>query len=217
MNWLLAGLVAYVAIKAVISYRKGFARMLLALSAALLSLILVWLFAPAVRDFLLEHTDAKETIAARLDPVLLEHADTITGGLLPADQALLPDALADMVREKAAGYAAEGVHGVSLRIAGVLISAASYGLLYLFLWLALRILGYVLHLVTRLPVLRQVNGLMGLVLGLTEAYILICVLFILITAFSHTDTGFALMKMIGQSELLSFIYNNNLLLQLIGG
>lgn len=215
MNWLLIILVIFVAIKAVVSYKKGFAKMLLSLSASILTLVLVWLFAPAVKSFILEHTDAQETLAVRLDKALDGRLPELSSEVFSGDDSILPESLRASLAETLTTYRASGVHAVSLSISKLLITAASYGVLFLFLWLALKIVGYVLHLVTRLPVLKQVNGFMGLVLGLLEAYILIGILFVLITAFTHTELGMTLMEQIGSSRVLTFMYNYNLVVKLI--
>ena len=215
MNWLLVILVIFVAVKAVVSYKKGFAKMLLSLSASILTLVLVWIFAPAVKNFILEHTDAQETLALRLDEALDGRLPELSAEVFSDEDSVIPDSFRDMLAETLTKYRTSGVHAVSLSISNILITAASYGVLYLFLWLALKIVGYVLHLVTRLPVLKQVNGFMGLVLGLAEAYILIGILFVLITAFTHTSLGLSLMEQIGRSSVLTFMYNNNLIVKLV--
>ena len=131
------------------------------------------------------------------------------------DRLPVPEALMELLSEKLEGWRMTGVREVSKGFAGLLISAASYGRLYLFLWLALKILGYVLRLVTRIPGIRQMDGLAGMALGLLEAYILIGILFILITAFAHTEAGIYLLEQINDSSILTFMYNHNYLLRII--
>ena len=180
MNWFLAILVLYIVIKAVWSYKRGFARMLLSLFTTFLALFLVWIFAPAVKNVILEHTDARAVISDKLEK-----------------------------------YRSTGIHELSGSIAELLISAAAYAGLYLLLRLGLLIAGYILRLVTRIPGIRQMDGLAGMALGLLEAYILIGIVFILITALAHTGFGMTLMKQINESAVLTFMFNHNYLLRII--
>ena len=215
MNWLLAVIILYVVIKAVWSYKKGFARMLLSIFTAFFALFLVWLLAPSVKNFLLEHTDAEEVLTEKVEEILSEKLPAVVTEPELEDRLPVPEALMELLSEKLEGWRMTGVREVSKGFAGLLISAASYGLLYLFLWLALKILGYVLRLVTRIPGIRQMDGLAGMALGLLEAYILIGILFILITAFTHTEAGIYLLEQINDSSILTFMYNHNYLLRII--
>ena len=215
MNWLLAVLVLYIVIKAIWSYRRGFARMLLSMFTTFLALFLVWIFAPAVKNIILEHTDTKEIISEKLEDVLLDKLPAVITETEIEDRLPLPEALKDLIEDKLETYRDFNVHELSGNIAELLISASSYAILYLVLRLALLIVGCVLHLVTRIPGIRQMDGLAGMCLGLLESYILIGIIFILITAFAHTGFGMTLMDQINGSRLLTFIYNHNYLLRII--
>lgn len=215
MNWLLLIIVLYIVIKAVWSYKKGFARMILSVFTTLLTLFLVWMFAPAVRSFILEHTDAREVVAVKMEKVLSNSLPAVVTESDVENRLPVPEALRELIGDKLESFRSTGIAEVSRYTASLLISAASYGILYLFLWLALKIVGYVLHLVTRIPGIRQMDGLAGVALGLLESYILIGILFILITAFAHTSFGISLMNQINRSSILTFMFNHNYLLRII--
>ena len=215
MNWLLAILVLYIVIKAIWSYKRGFARMLLSLFTTFLALFLVWIFAPAVKSIILEHTDAQTVISEKLENVLLDKIPAVVTETEIENRLPLPEALKDLIGGKLEKYRNTGVHELSVSIAELLISAASYAGLYLLLRLGLLIAGSILHLVTRIPGIRQMDGLAGMALGLLEAYILIGIVFILVTALAHTGFGMTLMKQINESTVLTFMYNHNYLLRII--
>lgn len=189
--------------------------MLLSLFTTVAALILVWLFAPVVKNFILEHTEAREVIAEKVESVFLEKIPAIVTETEVENRLPLPEALKDMIGDTLENYRSTGIHELSLNIAELLISAASYAILYLVVRLALLIVGYLLDLVTRLPVIRQMNGLAGMCLGLLESYILIGIVFLLITAFAHTSLGFTLMEQINGSAILTFMYNHNYLVRII--
>ena len=215
MNWLLAVILLYIVIKAIWSYKRGFARMLLSLFTTFLALFLVWIFAPVVKDYVLEHTGAQEAISGKLESVLLNKIPAVVTETEVENRLPLPEALKDLIGDTLESYRTTGIHELSLNIAALLISAASYAVLYLVLRLALLIVGYILHLVTRIPGIRQMDGLAGLCMGLLESYILIGIIFILITALAHTSLGMTLMNQINESKVLTFMYNHNYLLRII--
>ena len=72
-----------------------------------------------------------------------------------------------------------------------------------------------LHLVTRIPGLKQLNSAAGVILALVQGLILLWVLCLVLTEFGNTDWGMQVMGMIKESSFLSLIYNHNLLLQLL--
>ena len=215
MNWLLAVILLYIVIKAIWSYKRGFARMLLSLFTTFLALFLVWIFAPVVKDYVLEHTGAQEAISGKLESVLLNKIPAVVTETEVENRLPLPEALKDLIGDTLESYRTTGIHELSLNIAALLISAASYAVLYLVLRLALLIVGYILHLVTRIPGIRQMDGLAGLCMGLLESYILIGIIFILITALAHTSLGMTLMNQLNESKVLTFMYNHNYLLRII--
>ena len=67
----------------------------------------------------------------------------------------------------------------------------------------------------RLPILSGVNKLAGAALGGAEGLIFLWLAFLLITAFSTTEWGMNLNRMIESSSWLSFLYDNNLLAKFV--
>jgi len=72
-----------------------------------------------------------------------------------------------------------------------------------------------LDLISKLPLLNGVNKTAGLLAGLLHGLVIVWVFFLIITVFGGTKIGQQALEMIGESEILSFIYNNNLLLKFI--
>ncbi len=74
-----------------------------------------------------------------------------------------------------------------------------------------------LDLAAHLPLLRHVNRIGGLALGLVEGIIVVWVIFLVISMLSGTQIGVTLMKMIDESVLLKPLYESNLLMRLVSG
>lgn len=97
-------------------------------------------------------------------------------------------------------------------ITNVIINAIAFIVTFLALFILLKALCISLDLVSRLPVLNQINHLLGLAAGFAYAMLIVWLGCILLTAFGSTELGSSLMKMVSESSFLSFIYNHNLFL-----
>ena len=75
----------------------------------------------------------------------------------------------------------------------------------------------ILDLAAHLPVLRGLNRIGGLALGLVEGIVVVWVIFLVISMLSGTQIGVTLMKMIDESVILKPLYESNLLMRLVGG
>jgi len=77
-------------------------------------------------------------------------------------------------------------------------------------------IGISLNFVAKLPVLGGLNKAAGMVLGLAESVLVVWIGFIGITIGGSTDMGMKLLLMIADSQILTWMYQNNLLLGLLG-
>ncbi|MDE7299453.1 MAG: CvpA family protein [Lachnospiraceae bacterium] len=94
----------------------------------------------------------------------------------------------------------------------MVVSALSFVVTFLVVFVLLKILCFSLDLISKLPLLNQANHLLGLAAGAVNALLVIWVCCIVLTAFGGTEAGRNLMKLVNESGFLSFLYNNNLLL-----
>ena len=72
-----------------------------------------------------------------------------------------------------------------------------------------------LDIISKLPILNELNHFAGLAVGVLQGLLFLWIACTILTACSGTQWGQDAMNMIGQSKLLSVIYNNNLILKYI--
>ena len=94
-------------------------------------------------------------------------------------------------------------------IACMIISALSFVATFVAMLILLKVLCFSLDLISKLPVLNQVNHLLGMAAGLAYALLLVWVGGVILTALGSTEAGSSLMKQVNDSAFLSFLYNNN--------
>lgn len=104
---------------------------------------------------------------------------------------------------------------ISHSIATIIINAITFVITYLIISILLRVLCMILDIISKLPILHQINKLTGLFVGLIHGMIIVWLLFVLLTAFTSTEIGQKAFAMINESAFLSYIYNNNIILHFI--
>ena len=104
---------------------------------------------------------------------------------------------------------------ISHAIASIIINALVFIITYLLVTIALRVLCSVLDIISKLPLLNQLNKLTGLLVGAIHGFIIVWLMFVLLTAIAGTELGQKAFLLIEESPLLQYIYNNNLLLHFI--
>ena len=72
-----------------------------------------------------------------------------------------------------------------------------------------------LDMLSRIPVINGLNKIGGFIFGLFNGAIYLWLACIIVTIFSTTQWGQYIFQQINDSVILSFIYNNNYLLQLM--
>ena len=72
-----------------------------------------------------------------------------------------------------------------------------------------------LDLITKLPVLKSINRLGGLIIGLMEGVLVVWLLFLLIVLCQNSELGKEMMTSIQQQPILKFLYDYNMIEQLL--
>lgn len=100
-------------------------------------------------------------------------------------------------------------------IATVILNVISFIAALLLVQIALRIVIAALDILTKAPVLSQMNRVAGLLLGLLQVLFLLWIFFMLLSAFSATETGLYLMSMVQESRFLGYLYDSNLFMRIV--
>ena len=85
---------------------------------------------------------------------------------------------------------------------------------FLFATIVIRAVVFALDFVTALPVLGILNRLAGVLVGSTISFIIVGILFIVITLLYTTTIGKQAMGMIREDQILSFLYDNNIIMKI---
>ena len=94
-------------------------------------------------------------------------------------------------------------------ITGLILRCLSYAIAFFVAQIVLAAVYFLFRSVGKMPVVRQVNGLLGLTAGAAEGILIVWLLMFLLLCLSGTAFASGLMREIQESRFLSFLYEHN--------
>lgn len=217
MNWLLIVVSAILIVNALIGYKMGFIKSIFSLISFVLALILTIWISPTVNKSLAENEKFHQMISEKTELMLSiddKEAEASDQEELINDLPL-PNSIKDTLienKEKGENNLKEYIVDY---VTGVIINAISFVLTFLVVFILLWVISFALNIISKLPLIHQMNKLAGLFMGAIQGFIIVWLLFILLTVFGGTQIGQDAFQMIQDSRILDYIYNNNLLLRIV--
>lgn len=224
MNTLALIVLGLILLFAFLGYRAGFIKTVFSICSMIVALVLTLLISPQIGKALQANDDVMGYFSEKVEKALnLDKVanDSISDKISGIDKLPIPASMKDSLKKNSTEKAYEvlGVSNftdyVSHSIAKMIIDALSFVATYLVLVIALRILCFMLDIISKLPVLHQINKLAGLIAGLVQGIIVIWLLCIALTMLSGSALGKSCFEMINESKFLGFIYNNNFILNFV--
>ena len=225
MNWLLIVVLLILLGNSIIGMRVGFIKTVFSLVSLILALVLTLWISPMVKNYMMGNEKFYHSIANKVEKLLPfgeeeimeeEQPEAIEGLSVPKSikEGLLNNNTVENYKDMAiTGFK----QYVSRYLTGVIINSLSFIATFIAILLLLWVIFMALDLISKLPLLNQVNKTAGLLAGLVHGLILVWLFFILLNVFGGTSFGQSVLELVGENEVLSIIYNNNILLKFITG
>ena len=239
MNWLLLLALGIIGVFAFIGWRVGFVKSVFSLVSTIAVIVITILVSPIVTNMLKENDTISGAIRSKLEQVIdlsgvaenlssEEEKDPmafVDGLNLPDSiKDTIKDSLADTIAEKeeeAAAFVGDKLNALESyiceRLTDIILNALGFFVTFIVAAAGLAILCFVLDLLSKLPVLHQINTLAGVVMGAVEGLVILWIVFIVITMLGSTAFGQNCMAMISESKILSFLYDTNVLSKILLG
>jgi len=239
MNWLLILALAIIGVCAFAGWRMGFVKSVFSLLSTIAVIIITILVSPLVTNMLKSNETISGTIQDKLEQVIdlsgvAENLSTeeekdptafIDGLNLPESiKNTIKDSLADTMEEKkeeAAAFVGDKLNSLEEYICelltNIILNALGFFITFIIAAVGIALLCFVLDLLSKLPVLHQINTLAGIIMGALEGLVILWIVFIVITMLGSTSFGQACMTMISESKILSFLYDSNILSKFLLG
>ncbi|MGN0171062.1 MAG: CvpA family protein [Lachnospiraceae bacterium] len=224
MDWLIWAVLAVFILFGLHGYRKGFIKIAYSLAAIILSIVLVSILTPYVKDALLEKTQLYTKLTDKCTVRIEENYNSNTSeepenqqNLLEQAGIKLPAALTTTVN---CMLQDEEVSTNLYRMAGRqvamwILCAISFVLTLILVGIIVELIGGVLNIVTKLPVLHGFNRIMGFGAGLVQGLLVLWLAAVVLTVFCTSKTVQPVMEAIYANKYLTFLYENNGILYFI--
>ncbi len=225
MNWLLIIVCVVILGNAFRGMKVGFIRTVFSLVSMILAVILTLWISPVMKDFLTSNEKFYDGLTKNIEKMIPFSTDEVVEKEQDnmIDEMKLPKSLKQSLKEnntleKQKELAANSFREyISRYLTEIIINALSFILTFIIISALLWILCLALDIISKLPLIHSVNKTTGLLAGLVQGLFEVWLFFILLTVFGSTAFGQKIMEMIGESEILSLLYNNNILLRFITG
>jgi len=225
---------AIIGIYAFRGYKKGFIVTVFTLISMFVAIIVTQTVSPIISRSLINNETVMTAVTNQIDSLSglwqqsdvdedEQNADKNKSKLTEKDKQEisslnLPDAFKDRLsdNEMWEEYKQQGIANVkgyvTRYLAITFINSLTYMIVFAVIIVILKIIIHTLDLISKLPVLKSINKYGGLIVGVGQGVIIIWVLCIVVTVLGSTPIGITLFESINNSPVLSFIYNNNILL-----
>lgn len=204
MNYLIdLILIAIISLSAFIGYKKGLIKVAFGLVSFILAIVIsVALYKP-VSNFIVEHTPIddyiEQTIYERLDSteITTEETENIVSNYF------------HNLKNASTNVIADSISTTIINISCIIIVFIISKIILLFF-------KFIGDLISKLPLIKQVNNIAGFLFGLLKGFFIIYVLFALIAILAPIVNINQLLNIINNSIIANIMYNNNIILILFG-
>lgn len=227
MNWVLITAVVLIGGGAFFGWRAGFVKTVFSLVSTVAVMILTLLCSPLVTNLLKSNDTITNAVESRLEDFI--DLSGLTGLI---ENKSNPEELIDYlelpesIKNTLKGSLSENLRQnethmeewldvlevyICESLTEMIINAIGFFITFIAASAGLAVLCFVLNVISRLPVLHQINTFAGVAFGALEGLMLLWIVFIVITMLASTEFGQDSMKLISENELLSFLYDSNIL------
>lgn len=227
MNGLEIAALLIIVIFSLTGYIMGFLRVAYSLAAWVIAISFVTFATPYVTDFLETNTNIKPAIQESCEDYIAKlaeekisqeansyHSETQQEA---GNSFFLPESIMKEITGAAGGLLADS--GLYKEIAGQVAHYILKGIAFLLTMLIIGIVTFwisrMLDIVSRLPIIRGPNKALGAVMGGIKGIIFVWLFFFIVQLCSASELGKQFLLYINESVFLRFLYENNILMQIL--
>ncbi len=220
MNGVLILVIGILAVMTFLGFKKGLIKMVLSMISLIVTIIAVSIVTPIISDLIKDNTSVMATIEAAVDESLEIDDEVLDNVQLDViDNLEIPDVIKNLIKDnetiekyKEMGIESFNTYVVKL-VANTIFNVIVFVVSFIIVFIAVRIVFAAINLISKLPVIHQVNTLAGTVVGFVEGVIIVWIFFAVVTMFGSTEFGMDVFAQINGNAFLSFVYNNNLIMK----
>lgn len=219
MNILTIIILAVLVLSVFSGYKKGFLKTAFSLVSWIVVLVLCNFATPIVTDMLIENTDIEVVVQTTVDTKINEVInETLETSDLAELEAALPAELKTALLGENGSLQEVVANGTALDTTALvngIVGILGFVITVIILRLAMVVVEVVLNIVAKLPLIGPMDKLLGLACGAGKGIILCWVILAIVSVLALTGVNTELATYISQSELLTWLQDNNVLLNFI--
>ena len=208
---LIIAVVAFLALTAMYGYSRGMVKIVLSMAAMIITIVLTTILTVPVGAILKATTPIYDNMYEKISETIEESEITDIESVKELD---LPDLIIDKIMEEE-----EAINDVkkyvATQVTDTAYTAGVFLVLLIVVYIVVKIAITMLDFVAKLPLIKEVNKLGGLLIGLIYGLTIIWAACLVLTMFSSKPWAQDIYAQINDNQLLSFIYNNNLITWLV--
>ena len=219
MNILTIIILAIFAICVFSGFKKGFLKTAFSLVSWILVLVLCNFATPIVTDLLIEHTEIEVVVEKTVNEKLSSAIEEVlqNGGVSDLEAAL-PGEIKEMLLGENENFSELLLQSGSIDVTPVvdgIIGILGFVVTVIILRIAMVVVEFLLGVVAKLPLIGPMDKLLGIACGAGKGLIWCWLILAIVSVLALTGTNTELATYIAQSELLTWLQDNNLLLNVI--
>lgn len=215
MNWLVIAVIVFLMAMVVAGYRKGFVKIAFGLLSMIIALVLVSALAPSVQSVLTEHTSVHEKLSQacskKLESQFVQNEEQTTKtmeNVLTEAGVPLPTVMVKVIKKATVDQEAS-LEKLGATLSGWILYGISFLVTFILIIILLRFVGGLLDLVTKLPLIKGTNRLLGCCAGLIEGLLFLWLGALVLSVFCTTEAGQQMVELVNESKFLQILYNHN--------
>jgi len=196
-----------------IGYKKGLIKLAVSLVAVLISIIITLILYKPVSNLIINNTEIDEKIEA----VIIENAttseDEVEENLKEEKNynEIIEKYVQDTVIETKDNIVESAAGTLSIKI----INIAVMILIFLITRIILILLVFIADAIAKLPILKQFNKAGGIIYGVIKGLLIIYIILAIVFFIVYVTNSTQISEIINQTFIIKFMYNQNLLLNII--
>lgn len=222
MSYLDYIIIGIIIISGIIAYKRGLIKTIYSFFSLAIGIGLAYILYPRISAFLMKYTGIYSALVNKIIKSLnleelAQNKITPNDQLEMMDQLQVPQFMKLVLKENKNPEAYNLLKATKLEeyiggtIATIAINAITFLLVLILSMLLLKIIANVLDLVSKLPVLHQLNKVGGLAIGLTQGVVLAWIFCLVLSIIVSTQSNEKLLTLVNQSPVVNFFSKNNIL------
>lgn len=226
VSWTWLGIAVCILIIAacVWGFKRGFVKEIVSAFFMILSFLMVWVINPYMNGFIRNYTPVYETVHERCQELVENQLDGQKSlnkteqsefvDRMPVPEMLKKSLIQNNTVETYQQLAVSSFTDyVADSLAMMAVNGISFLASYLLSVIVIRLLGYILDVLAKLPVINGINKAAGAVVGGAKCIVIIWVVFLALTLLCNTQLGQKGMELIQNDVFLNFLYSQNVFIK----